>query len=193
MNFQVFGNPYRVAPLDVFARGTAALLPEAYHKFYDEWKETPEPVHYVPRAGRYTRNEATGIVTPVQNVPIPLKYPLEFENCLLGGEAVVKGHYKTRPRIRRFPHFWIPNIKRTIVYSEILNNHMEVLATERAIQLINHYKGFDEYIMQVCLIAVGSIRKPLIYLIVLYGTDKSMRFENETRISDKTAHDQGHP
>lgn len=147
--FQKFNNPYRVIPRSVFDTGVAAQLPEAYKKFYYEWEETPQPVHYIPRAGRYTRDEATGIVTPVQNVPLPLKYPAEFEKCLLGGEALIKGYYKSKPRIRKFPHFWIPTIKRMVIYSEILNQHMEVLATERVLQLTHHYKGFDEYVMQV--------------------------------------------
>lgn len=107
------------------------------------------PVHYIPRAGRYTRDERTGIVSPVQNVPIPLKYPAEFEKCLMGGEAIIKGCYKSKPRVRKFPHFWIPTIRRVVIYSEILNQHMEVMATDRVLQFIHHYKGFDDYVMQV--------------------------------------------
>lgn len=149
IKFQKFNNPYRIIPKGVFGGGIAAQLPEAYRKFYDEWKETPQPVHYTPRAGRYTRDEQTGIVTPVQNVPIPLRFPAEFDRCLLGGEALIKGYYKNKPRVRKFPHFWIPTIRRMVIYSEILNQHMEVLATDRVLQLSHHYKGFDEYIMQV--------------------------------------------
>lgn len=106
-------------------------------------------MHFIPKAGRYQRNPETGITTPVQNVPIPLRYAAEFDKCLMGGEAIIKGCYKSKPTVRKFPHFWIPTLKRTAVYSEILNKHMEVLATDRVIQLIHHYKGFDEYIMQV--------------------------------------------
>lgn len=123
-------------------------MPKAYQKFYYEWTAEPTPVHWIPKAGKYTRNEKTGIVQPVQNVPIPLKYPAEFDKCLLGGEAIVKG-FKKPGRSRRMPHFWIPTIKRTAVYSQILNKYFEVLATDRVIQLIHHFEGFDEYIMQV--------------------------------------------
>ncbi|XP_055295159.1 39S ribosomal protein L28, mitochondrial-like [Sitodiplosis mosellana] len=143
------GNPYKFIPPSIFDTGLASKLPKAYQKFYYEWQEVPTPVHYIPKAGKYVRNDATGEVKPVQNVPIPLRYPHEFDKCLLGGEAIVKGYYKSKPTVRRFPHFWVPTLKRTAVYSEILNQHMDVLATDRVIQLIHHYKGFDEYIMQV--------------------------------------------
>lgn len=146
---QNVGNPYRIFPHDIFRIGLASLLPQAYRKFYYEWKEPKTPVHYNPRGGRYVRNKETGIVSPVQNIPLPLRYPNEFDECLLGGEALVQGYYKSKPRVKKFPHFWIPTLTKTVVYSEILNKHMEVLATNRLIQLINHYKGFDEYIMQV--------------------------------------------
>lgn len=147
--FQNVGNPYKFIPPGIFDTGLASKLPKAYQKFYYEWKEEPTPVHFIPKAGKYERNDETGEVKPIQNVPLPLRFPHEFDKCLLGGEAVIKGYYKTRPTVRRFPHFWVPTLKRTAVYSEILNQHMDVLATDRVIQLIHHYKGFDEYIMQV--------------------------------------------
>lgn len=113
--------------------------------------ETPQPVHFIPKAGKYVRNEETGIVKPVQNVPLPLAYPKEFDKILLGGEAIVKGFRKRRPQVRRFPHFWVPTLKRMAMYSEILNQHMNIVATDRVVQLCYHYKGFDEYILQVNL------------------------------------------
>lgn len=143
------GNPYRLIPPNVFDMGVAKYLPKAYQKFYWESQEEPTPIHFIPKAGRYVRDERTGLTKPVQNVPIPMQYPEEFDECLLGGEGIIKGFYKTKRQVKKFPHFWIPTLKRTAVYSEILNQHMDVLATDRVIQLIHHYKGFDEYIMQV--------------------------------------------
>lgn len=195
------------------------MLPAAYQKFYYEWQETPTPVHYVPKAGRYVRNEQTGITQMVQNVPLPLKYPAEFDKCLMGGEAIVKGFYKSKSTVRRFPHFWIPTLKRTAVYSEILNQHMEVLATDRVIQLIQHHNGFDEYIMQViewliwnlfhfrsvvrCFmtdnLCVDSIKYQidvfriiLFTLLLLFVLDGSEWFENKTSTGNKTCNDQSH-
>lgn len=44
-------------------KGIAALLPQAYKKFFKEWKLTePTAVHYVPETGRWKRNEVTGEV-----------------------------------------------------------------------------------------------------------------------------------
>lgn len=47
----------------LFDKGISALLPEAYKKFYKEWKYAqPAAVHYIPEEGRYKRNEITGEV-----------------------------------------------------------------------------------------------------------------------------------
>jgi hypothetical protein len=49
-------------------------LPEAYRKFWAEWKyQKPAAVHYIPKEGMFERNEKTGEVFPVQNVPLPIK------------------------------------------------------------------------------------------------------------------------
>lgn len=63
-----------------FSKGTAALLPEAYRKFYKELTAKPTAVHYIPKDGKWERNELTGITTPVQNVPLPLIYTPERHN-----------------------------------------------------------------------------------------------------------------
>lgn len=47
----------------IFDSGLGARLPEAYKKFYKEWKLTePTAVHYVPEEGRWKRDEVTGEV-----------------------------------------------------------------------------------------------------------------------------------
>lgn len=143
------GNPYHFPKPDIFETGLAALLPKEYRKFYDEWKSEPTPVHYQPRPGKYERKE-NGMVLPIQNVPIPVKFPKEFHEGLWGGEGIVKG-FRKKPEKRRFPHFWMPSLKKSAVYSTVLNKHMEVVATDRLIQLILHYQGFDEYLLNVCI------------------------------------------
>lgn len=75
-----------------FDTGIAAELPQAYKKFWREWKILkPVAVHYVPQESKWKRDELTGETLPVQNVPIPLKYPFEINTGIWGGEAVVKG------------------------------------------------------------------------------------------------------
>lgn len=51
----------------------------------------PAAVHYMPEEGRWKKDEVTGKVFPVQNVPLPLKRPAEFNDGIWGGEAVIKG------------------------------------------------------------------------------------------------------
>lgn len=63
---------------------------EAYKKFYYEWMDQPQPVHYVPKAGKYARNPETDMNQPIQNIPLPTMFPKDFDNCLLGSGNVVK-------------------------------------------------------------------------------------------------------
>lgn len=47
----------------LFDNGLGARLPEAYKKFYKEWKLTePAAVHYIPEEGKWKRDEITGEV-----------------------------------------------------------------------------------------------------------------------------------
>lgn len=133
-----------------FDRNEAALIPQAYRKFWYEWNEQPTPVHYIPRGGQYERIETFEgrKVLPVQNIPLKLSYPPEFDRCLMGGEAIVQG-FRKKEQKRRFPHFWMPTLRNLAVYSEILNKHFEVIGTDRALSLIIHHQGFDQYLMQV--------------------------------------------
>lgn len=55
----------------------------------------------------------------------------------------------------RRPNYWVPNLKKSVLYSEILNSYMDVTVTERTLKLIDENKGFDHYILGVsgcCLI-----------------------------------------
>lgn len=40
-------------------KGIGAELPEAYKKFWKEWKAQPAAVHYTEQKGKYVRNEET--------------------------------------------------------------------------------------------------------------------------------------
>lgn len=75
-----------------FEIGIANDLPPAYKKFWREWKVLkPAAVHFVPQEGKWRRDELTGETLPIQNVHIPLKHPVEINDGIWGGEAVVKG------------------------------------------------------------------------------------------------------
>ncbi|XP_060530744.1 large ribosomal subunit protein bL28m isoform X2 [Cylas formicarius] len=133
----------------VFREGVAALLPDAYKKFYKEWRLTePAAVHYVPELGKYKRDEITGEVSPIENRPIPLIFPKEHDHHIWGGEGIIQGFRKTKEQARRVPHFWVPTLRRSVVYSEVLNKYFSVVVTERAINLINANYGFDHYLLK---------------------------------------------
>lgn len=131
-----------------FDQGLGARLPAAYKKFWREWKsQQPAAVHYVPKEGRFERNEVTGVVLPIQNVPLPLKKVPEENDGIWGGEAIIKGFQKRDPYKRRVPHFWVPTLKRSVVRSEILNEFFSMTVTDRTIRLILENHGFDHYLL----------------------------------------------
>ncbi|CAH1173574.1 unnamed protein product [Phaedon cochleariae] len=133
----------------LFDQGIGAALPEAYKKFYKEWKLTqPTAVHYIPEEGNWKRNDVTGEVSPVQNISIPLFYPKESNEHIWGGEGVVQGFQARKKCRRRVPHFWVPILRRSVVYSEVLDKHISVIVTDRAIRLINEHYGFDHYLLK---------------------------------------------
>ena len=157
--------------LGKFDTGIGAQLPAAYKKFWDEWKtKTPAAVHYVPNEGylylylilklyslsslimylgMFERDEITGIVRPIQNVPLPVKYPVEHNDGIWGGEGVVKGFIKRNPYKRRTPHFWVPVLRRSVVRSAILNQCLSITITDRTLELIHESRGFDHYLLKV--------------------------------------------
>lgn len=123
-------------------------LPEAYLKFYKEWQEEPSPVHFIPKEGRFERNPLTGEVRPIQNVPVPVRIPPEMHTGIWGGEFIIKGFQKRNQTRRRVPHFWMPNLKTSVVHSKILDKHMSVIITNRTIDLIHQHYGFDKYLLE---------------------------------------------
>nr|NP_001298366.1 39S ribosomal protein L28, mitochondrial [Papilio polytes]BAM20374.1 mitochondrial ribosomal protein L28 [Papilio polytes] len=132
-----------------FDIGIASELPPAYKKFWREWKVLkPAAVHFIPQESKWKRDELTGETLPVQNVPLPLKHPVELHEGIWGGEAVIKGFQKRSEQRRRVPHYWVPVLKRTVVRSEVLNTHLSVTVTDRTINLINDHYGFDHYLLK---------------------------------------------
>ncbi|KAK9509678.1 hypothetical protein O3M35_006941 [Rhynocoris fuscipes] len=139
---------YKFPKYDIL-KEEALHLPESYKKFYREWKYSkPLPVHYIPPASKWVRNAETGEVKIVQEQPIPLKFPPESHLGIWGGEGVIKGFQKRTRTKQRVAHFWVPVLKKSAVFSEILDKRMEVTLTERTIDLILEHHGFDHYILK---------------------------------------------
>ncbi|CAD7078837.1 unnamed protein product [Hermetia illucens] len=151
-----------------FDTGLGAQLPEAYKKFWREWKiQQPTAVHYIPKEGRWERDPVTGEVRAIQNTPLPLIFPPESDDGIWGGEGIIKGFQKRHPQKRRVPHFWVPVLRRSVVFSAILNQHMSVTVTDRAINLIHDNRGLDHYLLKTpacdlrSTLALGIKRKLL--------------------------------
>lgn len=68
---------------------------------------------------------------------------------LWGGEAVVQGLRKKGKFKRKVSHFWLPFLKRSVVYSEVLDSYINVVITYRLIKLIHENYGFDHYLLKV--------------------------------------------
>lgn len=177
---------YYVQRPNRWLKGIGAELPEEYKKFWKEWKlQQPTAVHYVEQEGKYTRNEKTGEVIPVQNVPIPLKFPNEFNQFILGGESLIQGFQQREKYTRRYPKFWFPALKKSVVYSEVLDSYMRVIVTSRTISLIHEHYGFDHYLLKTPAcdlkseLAVKLKREILIALAdkTLYPNDEVKREE----------------
>lgn len=172
--------------------GIYKKLPEEYKKFYREWKlTTPKPVHYIPREGTFYKDEETGQVRPVQNVPIPLSESNLEDDGIWGGEAIIDGYFRKFLGVHRIhdlgpvPKFYYPRPYKTVIYSEVLNKHMICDLTARAQILINNHFGLDYYLLETraCdlrnLLAVKLKRKILQALRdkTLYPDDEQKRAE----------------
>lgn len=155
-----------------FAKGWGAQLPVAYKKFWDEWKnQQPAAVHYVPKDGMFEREDITGKIIPIQNVPLPLIDPPEAHLGIWGGEAIVKGFQKRNQYKRRVPHFWVPVLRRSVVHSVILNEYMAVTVTDRTLDQIHDNHGFDHYLLKTpacdlrSMLAIKLKKKVLVDLL----------------------------
>lgn len=123
-------------------------VPEHYKKFYWQWQVAPRtPVHYIPEEGNF-KKLPSGVVQQVENVPVLLVQPKELHHGIWGGEAVVRGFKKKKKTLRRSPHYWVPTLKSTVLYSEILDRYMTITVTERTLKLVDEHYGFDNYILK---------------------------------------------
>ncbi|XP_055917468.1 39S ribosomal protein L28, mitochondrial [Eupeodes corollae] len=132
-----------------FDKGLGAELPDAYRKFWREWQLTkPTAVHYIPKEGEWERDDITGEIKPIQDQPLPLIDVPEANHGIWGGEAVIKGFQKRTPLKRRVPHFWVPVLKRSVVYSQVLDKYISTVVTARTLNLIHESQGFDHYLLK---------------------------------------------
>lgn len=76
-------------------------------------------------------------------------YPNEMHSGIWGGEGVVEGLIKKGKYRSPVPKFWVPELKKTVVYSEILDKYLSITVTQRALSLIDQHYGLDSYLLKV--------------------------------------------
>lgn len=143
--------------------GDKGRLPRHYVEFYKLWEKQPQAfIHEKTVSAKFEKDEF-GNVQRVQIPRIPVLYPEEFHKGLWGGEGIIKGglepemkkhggqmrNKKFQPQYKpAFENFWLPKLHFGVVYSEILDKHMEVPMTERAQRLIDEAFGLDNYLLK---------------------------------------------
>jgi large subunit ribosomal protein L28 len=75
-----------------------------------------------------------------------------FHQGLWGGEGVIKGMLKREDKNHRNfkpppAKYWWPTLFEGVVYSEILDKHIEMVCTKRGIRLVDEVAGFDKYLL----------------------------------------------
>lgn len=93
---------------------------------------------------------------PIQNQPLPLTYPKELDYGIWGGEAIVQGFKKKGKYRTKVAKFWVPALRRSVVYSQVLDSHMKTTVTMRTIDLIHENYGFDHYLLKVAFHSLTS-------------------------------------
>merc|ERR1712109_94520 len=143
--------------------GEKARLPRHYVDFYKQWEKRPQAfIHDIAPTAKFEKDEF-GNVQRVQMPRIPILYPEEFHEGLWGGEGIVKGglererekhdghmrNKKYQPMYRPAEEmYWVPKLHFGVVYSEILDKHLEIVMTERAQRLIDEAFGLDNYLLK---------------------------------------------
>ncbi|KAK6029438.1 ribophorin II [Ostertagia ostertagi] len=170
-------------------------LPEHYCKrYWDNLLRDATPVHYRPPTSRLYWDPVRKVEVEAENFPLLVIYPPEADQGLWGGEGVVKGWRESRPYTKKkvLPRHWIPRLyfpalKRQILYSEILNKHMEVTVTERTLRLIEQNFGLDYYILRTAEIDLASKLKREMLLTLAKETYYPEDEERHNYIKEKYA------
>lgn len=139
-------------------------LPHHYKKRYWEYVMSEAiPVHYRKPTSRYEWDPKRRVMIENEHYPIIGFHPPEADKGLWGGETVVKGYIESRPYTKKkilprhwVPHFFFPNLKIVLTYSEVLNKHMKIVMTERTCRLIDEHFGLDLYLLETPEIDIAS-------------------------------------
>ena len=78
-----------------------------------------------------------------------MSIPKDLHEGIWGGEAIVEGYKKKKRATNRVPTFWVPNLLKNVLYSEVLDEYFHCTVTQRTMFLIHENYGFDHYILKV--------------------------------------------
>lgn len=166
-----------------WTEGLKSRLPLHYKIRYTEnWMKKPQPVHFIPDRRKWVADE-NGEPRKVQNVDIPLTFPLEANNGLWGGEGMIVGLRKRDGKYKPLmPKIWKPYLTRRVLYSEILDQYLNITVTLRTLQLIDDNYGLDFYILRTHEVDLKSkLGMKLKRLMLLAIANKSLYKNNPTK------------
>jgi large subunit ribosomal protein L28 len=116
-------------------------------------EKQPERIHDKPVTGQLLdyriADPKTLRIERVPDRPVEVVYPEEANKGLWGGEGIVKGFVRYRILYGvQNAKMWFPALERTVVYCEILDKHLEVTVTRRALELMDKFYGLDNYLLK---------------------------------------------
>lgn len=145
--FPIFSRLKQGAYSYVWTEQCEQLLPTHYKaRCLDFMLRDPTPVHWKPDPRKY-KLDRHGTRVPVENHPIAVRYPVQCNKGLWGGEGIVDGRTKRQIQATQIPRVWFPYIFNRALYSEILDKWLTIPVTMRAMALIDEAFGLDHYIL----------------------------------------------
>ncbi|XP_055348385.1 uncharacterized protein LOC129595408 [Paramacrobiotus metropolitanus] len=107
------------------------------------------PVQYRVSERPHVYDRETGITSQIdEDQPVRPMMPPEAHLGLWGGEGILKGFTKRSKNHVRTPRWWMPHLRETAFYSEILDKHYLIIVTHTTLERIVAAFGFDNYILQ---------------------------------------------
>lgn len=136
-----------------------STLPKPYIDYFEESLKPPQRVIDKAPETRYLdykQDHETGYVYRVPDHPIPLQKNKRVDEGLWGGLGMVEGLFKEKRLRPRNPRVWYPTLEKHTFYSDILDVHINVEVTDRALELIDEHKGLDFYILSTSIQDLGT-------------------------------------
>jgi len=136
----------------------AQRLPSHYKKFFWQWKFAPKaPVHYLKEQGNFRMSDDGMRVEEIKDQNIQVVFPENCNDGLWGGEGIVKGYRDLGRYKGQLARYWFPDLYGSTLYSEVLDKHMQVVVTQRLLNLVDDHHGLDNYLLQTPYADINSV------------------------------------